>query len=96
MTFKVQAEPCATCVYRRGSPVNPRLLENAVRDPHGCGFASYRVCHEARTACCRGFWNAHKNRFPAGQIAQRLGLVEFVTDVGGAPEIKQDVKKIWS
>lgn len=28
--------------------------------------------------CCRGFWEAHKDAFPAGQIAQRLGLVEFV------------------
>ncbi len=30
------------------------------------------------SACCRGFWNRHKNQFAAGQLAQRLGLVVFV------------------
>ena len=27
------------------------------------------------TACCRGFWNRHKDEFAVGQVAQRLGLV---------------------
>jgi len=31
-------------------------------------------------ACCRGFWNAHKDEFQLGQVAQRLGLVRFVKE----------------
>ena len=53
-------------------------LEDQVRDAH-IGFKGHRICHHASDAtCCRGFWEAHKDEFPAGQIAQRLGLVEFV------------------
>ena len=77
MTFRVQAKLCATCIYRKGSPLDLRKLENDVRDPH-MGFRGHRVCHHSRDVCCRGFWNRHKDAFPAGQIAQRLGVVEFV------------------
>lgn len=79
--FKVQAKVCETCIYTWGRDELLRLLEQ-IRDPAMPGFfASYRVCHHAPKEsgiCCRGFWNAHKDDFNAGQIAQRLGLVEFV------------------
>jgi hypothetical protein len=52
-------------------------LEDAVRDPH-MGFRGHRICHHSKDACCRGFWNAHKDEFQMGQIAQRLNMVEFV------------------
>jgi hypothetical protein len=42
------------------------------------GFKGHRVCHHSADVCCRGFWEAHKDEFPAGQIAQRLNIVEFV------------------
>ena len=74
MTFRVQARRCATCIYRKDSPLN---LENAVRDPY-IGFRGHRICHHSRDVCCRGFWDHHKDEFAAGQIAQRLGMVEFV------------------
>jgi hypothetical protein len=77
--FKVQAKACATCIYRKDSPLDIRKLENDVRDKYG-GFKGHRVCHHSKDACCRGFWNRHKWKFAAGQIAQRLGLVEFVKD----------------
>jgi hypothetical protein len=79
MTFRVQRKACATCIYRKDSSLDIRKLENDVRDPH-MGFKGHRICHHSKSACCRGFWNRHKNEFPAGQLAQRLGFVEFVSD----------------
>jgi hypothetical protein len=84
MGFKVMSRQCATCIYRptwRGTPI--AVLEDQVREKHrgATGFQGFRVCHSQKRggkACCRGFWNRHKWQFAAGQIAQRLGLVEFV------------------
>lgn len=75
--FKVQARMCATCIYRPDSALDIKKLEDDVRD-HYIGFKGHRICHHSVDACCRGFWDRHKNSFPAGQIAQRLKLVEFV------------------
>lgn len=77
--MRVQDRPCATCIYRKDSPLDLEKLESQVADSYG-GFHSFRVCHHSKDACCRGFWNRHKDKFAAGQIAQRLGLVKFVRD----------------
>lgn len=77
--FRVQSQPCATRIYRKDNPLDLQRLEDAVRDRY-VGFKGHRVCHHSGDACCRGFWNAHKDEFPMGQIAQRLGMVEFVSD----------------
>ena len=77
MTFQVVAKACSSCIYRKDSPLDLNKLEDEARDPH-IGFAGYRICHNTDSLCCRGFWNAHKDHFPAGQVAQRLNLVEFV------------------
>lgn len=79
--FRVQAKRCATCIYRKDSLLDLRKLEAQVADPRMAGFfKGYRVCHYSANACCRGFWDHHRDKFAAGQIAQRLGLVVFVTD----------------
>ena len=75
--FEVQQTPCITCIYRKDSPLDLKALEAQVADNFG-GFNGHRICHHSSTACCRGFWNRHKNKFAAGQIAQRLDLVVFV------------------
>lgn len=77
--FRVQRRQCSTCIYRKDSPLDLRALEAAVRDRY-IGFTGHRICHHSDDACCRGFWNAHKDEFPMGQIAQRLGMVEYVDD----------------
>jgi hypothetical protein len=79
--FKVQSKMCASCIYRSDSTLDIRELERQVADPRMEGFfRGYRSCHHAtRAVCCRGFWNKHKNHFTAGQLAQRLKLVTFVT-----------------
>jgi hypothetical protein len=77
MPFEVQAKPCRTCIYRRDSPLDIKQLEAACADGHG-GFKGWRTCHHSKTACCRGFWDRHKDRFQMGQLAQRLGFVVFV------------------
>ncbi len=77
--FRVQRNACATCIYRDDSTLDLKMLETDIADPHG-GFGSFRVCHHSDTACCRGFWNRHKDEFQLGRIAQRLGMVAFVDD----------------
>jgi hypothetical protein len=77
--FRVQAHRCSTCIYRKDTPLDLGALEDQVRDPH-VGFKGHRICHHSDDLCCRGFWDRHKDEFPAGQIAQRLGMVEFVTE----------------
>ncbi len=77
--FKVQKKACATCIYRKDSTLNLKALEAAVADPHMKGyFKGHRVCHHSKDVCCRGFWNRHKDKFTAGQLAQRLKAVLFV------------------
>jgi hypothetical protein len=79
--FKVQRKLCATCIYRPDLP--PEFLaelEAEVADPAMAGhFLGYRECHHAGNGvCCRGFFEAHKERCTPLQIAQRLDMVEFV------------------
>lgn len=75
--FKVQKKMCSTCIYRPGSPLDLKALEDQVRDKYG-GFENHRMCHHSNDVCCAGFWAKHKNKFAAGQIAQRLNMVQFV------------------
>lgn len=78
--FRVQRRMCKTCIYRPDSPLDLKRLEAAVADKHG-GFAKHRQCHHTdarRPACCRGFWDRHKDEFAGGQLAQRLNRVVFV------------------
>lgn len=80
MGFQVMRRRCKTCIYRKGLNWNLQWLEDQVRDKW-IGFSGYRICHNQKRrgkACCRGFWDHHKDAFAAGQIAQRLGLVEYV------------------
>lgn len=77
--LRVQRRMCATCIYRPGSTLSLQKLEADVADPRMPGFfRGHRVCHHSTDVCCRGFWNRHKDHFTAGQLAQRLGLVQFV------------------
>ena len=75
--FKVQRKQCKTCIYRKDSPLDLAKLEGEIADRHG-GFDGWRVCHHSEDVCCRGFWERHRDKFQMGQIAQRLGFVEFV------------------
>jgi len=75
--FKVQRRRCKTCIYRKDSTLDIEKLENDVRDKY-MGFKGYRICHHSKDVCCKGFWDHHKDEFQAGQIAQRLKLVQFV------------------
>lgn len=75
--FKVQSKRCKTCIYNKNSPLNLEQLENQVKDRYGF-YSGHRICHSSKNVCCRGFWDKHKDEFAAGQIAQRLKLVEFV------------------
>lgn len=93
MGFKVQDKQCSTCIYRGSSPLDLQQLEKEIADPHG-GFKNYRICHHSNDVCCRGFWDRHKNEFQLGQIAQRLGMVEFVNvDTLNLPDEKTDKSK---
>lgn len=85
MAFQVQKQACETCIYGKhsASSESPAKLEAEVADKYMPGFfKGYRICHNSKKACCRGFWNRHKNHFQAGQLAQRLNCVEFVIHKG--------------
>ena len=80
MTFKVMSRRCATCIYRKDLQWDLKKFEDQVRDEH-MGYKSYRACHQQKrnkSACCRGFWDHHKDEFQLGQLAQRLNMVEYV------------------
>jgi hypothetical protein len=83
MNFEVQRRQCKTCIFR-AKHWPPGFLEaklDDIRDPAMAGFfLGYRICHHSKAACCAGFWARHKDDFTFGQIAQRLGLVEYVDD----------------
>ena len=72
--FPVKRRRCPTCIYRKDLAWNLAKLEDDVRDKH-IGFAGFRICHDGNDACCRGFWDHHRDEFAAGQIAQRLNLI---------------------
>ena len=74
--FLVRSTQCPSCIYHPDSPNVVKSLEDRLRDDNGY-LQGYRVCHhEGQTnICCRGFWNRNKDRFTAGQVAQRLDLV---------------------
>lgn len=90
--FQVMAQACSSCIYRKDSPLDLQRLEDQVRDPH-IGFRGHRICHNTADVCCRGFWNAHKDEFPLGQIAQRLNAVEFV-DLADARPRKEEEESV--
>ena len=70
---------CATCIYRKDLDWDLAKLEYQVRDAKMSGFfTGFRVCHHGNDACCRGFWDHHKDDFAAGQVAQRLNMVRWV------------------
>lgn len=77
--FKVQKKQCSTCIYKKDSCFDIKELESQIKDRFGF-FKGFRACHhvKGKEVCCRGFWNKHRNNFQAGQIAERLGLVELV------------------
>jgi hypothetical protein len=87
--FQVMSRQCQTCIYRKswqGTPV--KELEDQVRETHrgATGFKGSRICHSQERdghATCRGFWNRHRDKFAAGQIAQRLDAVEYVEPEDG-------------
>jgi len=77
--LKVQSRACSTCIYRKDSPLDLNKLEADIADKYMPGyFKGHRICHHSKDVCCRGFWNRHKDKFTLGQIAQRLGFVQFV------------------
>ena len=79
--LRVQRRQCETCIYRKDSPLNIKQLEAQIADPRMSGhFTGHRICHHSDDAVCAGFWARHKNDFDAGQLAQRLGLVQLVDD----------------
>jgi hypothetical protein len=79
--LRVQRVRCATCIFNKASPLDLRTLLDAVRDPRMAGhFKGHRVCHHSKNAVCAGFWEAYRDHFDLGQVAQRLGMVNLVDD----------------
>jgi hypothetical protein len=83
MKLRVQRVPCDTCIFRKESPLDLKALLDAVRDfsvPGFLYFKGHRICHHSTDAVCSTFWTKFRDKFTLGQIAQRLGVVEYVDD----------------
>jgi hypothetical protein len=84
--FYVQKKMCSSCIYKPDSPLDIQELENQIKD-QWVFFKGHRQCHhsdEIQPACCRGFWNKHKDEFQGGQLAQRLdAVIEVEVDTLG-------------
>jgi hypothetical protein len=74
----VMAEKCPTCVFRPGNLMHlqPGRLTDMVRQSIADGGGI--TCHDTLyredvdQATCRGFWDAHRDRVQAFQVAERL------------------------
>ena len=74
--MRVKAKQCQTCIYRDDSQLDIDKLEGEVADHRMAGhFRKYRICHDGNDACCRGFYNRHRDHCTPTQIAHRLGIV---------------------
>lgn len=76
---------CATCIFRPGNKfhLDPGRLDSMVAE--ATANDSTIICHDTLSgdnAACRGFFDKHKTS-PL-QIAERLGLVEWVEPNKGA------------
>ena len=77
----VLARRCDTCVFRPGNLMH--LQPGRVRDmvDQAVAKGSVIVCHATlgtdANACCRGFWDAHRDRVQALQVAERLDVVAY-------------------
>jgi hypothetical protein len=77
-TFRVAHKRCNECLYTKNKIVGDARKEGLLE---GCRTSGkYFICHKAtlqgRGVVCRGFFDEENNA--ACQVAQRLGLVEFV------------------
>lgn len=87
---RVQAELCATCIFRPGNLMQldegrvAGMVAEATAD-----MAGNIPCHETtygqarQQAVCRGFWLRH--RTPLLQVAERMGVVEYVPSPSAPP-----------
>lgn len=76
MTFKVCAEPCAQCLFSKDRIVPAarmrQILADCKRDD------AHFICHKTDNVCCKGFYDSRDTNLT--RIAQRLNMVEFVTE----------------
>lgn len=80
-------EMCPTCVFRPGNlmQLNPGrlrgMIDEAVKNESciPCHHQIFHVEGEPQDACCRGFFDRHPTQ-PI-QIAERLGMIEFIEPV---------------
>jgi hypothetical protein len=77
----VLGERCPSCIFRPGNRMHLEpgrvrsMVDAAVRDGGGitCHDTLYR--EDVDQAVCRGFWDAHRDRVQALQVAERLRVV---------------------
>jgi hypothetical protein len=74
--FKVQKKQCNQCLFGPNKIVSDARRRQIIKD---CVEEdTYFNCHKGTikgidSLCCRGFWDAFKDRFNLGRVIQRLG-----------------------
>ncbi len=78
--MKIQKTKCNQCLFSKNRIVDAKRAAEVIRD--ALGKDTYFNCHKAKIkgadVCCRGFWDAHKDNFNLGRIAQRLNVIKEV------------------
>lgn len=80
--MRVQKTKCNQCLFTKNRVVSEEVAAKIIKT--ALKKDTYFNCHKTQVkglksnVCCKGFWDAHKNNFNLGRVAQRLGIVEKV------------------
>lgn len=81
----VMAQMCSTCVFRPGNLMNlmPGRLKAMVTESiaEGGGITCHKTIlgQAEQEATCRGFFDKYGERVQALQVADRIGVIEYVS-----------------
>lgn len=79
--LQVVQERCNQCLFSPDKIVSDERRKEILDSCMKRGAETFFICHKTKRACCRGFYDSgYGQRVAVIQVADRLGLVEFVTE----------------
>jgi hypothetical protein len=78
--LKIQRKQCNQCLFSGRRIVSPARKREVVEE---ClKYETFFTCHKGSiagvNACCKGYWDRYHESFQLGQLAARLGWIEWV------------------
>lgn len=79
--IQVYEKRCNQCLFSDAKVVEDHRAELMLKELQGTN--THFICHKSTihdngVVCCRGFWDANKDRVLKLILADKLGLVEFI------------------